>query len=98
MSVVPSLALGLLLGAVAIWAHLALLRGAIARAVSDPTADNRGHILRTAPLRIAVWLPVLFMVARLGLTACLGALASMLVTRALLIGWMLPSQGHAGGH
>ena len=90
MSVVLSLALGLLLGALAIWAHLALLRDAIAKAVSDPTADNRGHILRTAPLRVALWLPVLFVVARLGLAACLGALASMLVMRALLVGWMLP--------
>ncbi len=90
MSTVPSLVLGLLLGALAMWAHMALLRGAIAKAVSGPTADNRGHILRTAPLRIAIWVPVLFMVGRMGLAACLGALASMLVMRALLVGWMLP--------
>jgi len=30
------------------------------------------------------------MVGRMGLAACLGALASMLVMRALLVGWMLP--------
>ncbi len=90
MTIVPSLVTGLILGALAMWAHMTLLRGAIARAISGPTVDNRGHILRTAPLRIAIWLPVLYLVGRMGLAACLGALASMLLMRALLVGWMLP--------
>ncbi len=86
MTALPALVTGVLLGALAVSLHMTLLHTAIARVAEAPDATGRGHILKTAPIRVLLWVPVLFIVARMGLTACLGALASMLVGRAIWIG------------
>lgn len=86
MTLPPALVTGVLLGALAISLHMTLLHRAIGRVDSAQDAAARGYILKTAPFRIMLWLPILFIVARMGLTACLGALASMLVGRAIWVG------------
>lgn len=89
MSSLPALVTGLVLGAMAISLHMALLGRAINKAAAHDPA-TRGHIVKTAPIRILLWLPVLFIIARMGLTACLGMLASMLVGRAIWVGRFWP--------
>jgi len=81
----PALAIGLALGAMAISLHMALLGRAINSVAAHDTA-RRGYIVKTAPIRILLWLPVLFIIVRIGLAACLGMLASLLVGRAIWVG------------
>ncbi|MHB1319586.1 MAG: hypothetical protein ACYCYF_13305, partial [Anaerolineae bacterium] len=90
MTFLPALLTGVMLGAVAISLHMMLLHRAVVRVTAAQDTAARGYIVRSAPIRILLWIPFLFAAAQMGLTACLGALASMLVGRAIWVGRYWP--------
>ncbi len=84
MTPLAQLIQGLALGGAAIALHMFLLHQAIRRACGGP--EHRTiRLAGSAPLRIILWTPVLYAVAQMGLAACVGALSSLLIGRALII-------------
>ncbi len=71
--------------------HSWLIRRAIDRVVDLPPADAGQRMARGVPLRLLVLLPILAIVARQGLAACVGFVVGFVVGR-----WVAGRSGSSG--
>ena len=73
--------MGLAIGLASAWAHMWLLRRAVASAAGATPADARSRIVRGLPFRLLLVVPGLYVAATIGLGACLGLVVGLFAGR-----------------